>query len=367
MKKRVISIFVAVALVAAGLFKLMPVGAEMAGPLDHVVISPASATVAVGGTQQFTARGQDASNVPIDGLTYTWTIMASGGAVDTTGLFTAGSTTGTYANTVHVSTTQGTVTKTATASVTVVTPGPLDHIIVSPAIASVVAGGTQQFTAQGQDVSNVTIPGLVFTWAVIAAGGTIDGTGLFTAGLTTGTYANTVQASTTQGVVTKTGTASVTVAVAPGPLDHVALSPASATLAIGGAKQFTAQAKDAANVNIPGVTYTWSVVAGGGTISAAGLFTAGTTTGKYANTLQISVTQGEATKTATASVTVTSQTGRGRNAIWMWGRPRPVGKRVRRRGGMVGVSRPDGTRGRRRDGRRTGMTRSRDKNKKTTD
>lgn len=312
MRKRVIGIFIAVALVAGSLFKLMPVGAETVGPLDHVVISLASATVAVGGTQQFAAQGQDASNNAIDGLTYTWTIVASGGTVDISGLFTAGSTTGAYANTVQVSTTQGAITKTATASVTVVTPGPLDHVIISPASASVVAGGTQQFTAQGQDVSNVTIPGLVYTWSVVAADGTINGTGLFTAGLITGVYANTVQASTIQGTVTKTGTASVTVTVAPGPLDHVVISPVRATLAIGGAKQFTAQAKDAANVTIPGLTYTWSVVAVGGTISTAGLFTAGTTAGSYANTVQVSVTQGAVTKTATASVTVTSQSGQGK-------------------------------------------------------
>ena len=97
-----------------------------AGALDHVVITPASATVVVGATQQFTAQGYDASNVAISGLTYTWSVIASGGSIGiTTGLFQAGTITGIYPNTVQVSTTQGSVTKTATVSVTVTsTPQP---------------------------------------------------------------------------------------------------------------------------------------------------------------------------------------------------------------------------------------------------
>jgi hypothetical protein len=53
-------------------------------------------------------------------LTYTWSVVASGGSIDTaTGVFTAGTVAGTYPGTVQVSTTQNGITKTTTASVTV--------------------------------------------------------------------------------------------------------------------------------------------------------------------------------------------------------------------------------------------------------
>jgi hypothetical protein len=95
------------------------------GALHHVLITPATANVAPNGSQQFAAQGYDQNNVPISGLTYTWSGPTStvGSINTTTGLFTAGTTTGAY--TVTVSTTQNTATVTGTATVTVTTnPSP---------------------------------------------------------------------------------------------------------------------------------------------------------------------------------------------------------------------------------------------------
>ncbi len=74
-------------------------------------------------------------------------------------------------------------------------PDALNRIEVSPDPTTLVTGGTQQFTAIGYDASNNPIPNLPVTWEVINGGGTIDATGLFTAGATPGTYADTVRAS----------------------------------------------------------------------------------------------------------------------------------------------------------------------------
>ncbi len=108
--------------VLASILSIVPVVAVRAdtGPLDHVVISPAEAMVATNGTQQFTATGQDAANLTVSGVTFTWAVVAGGGTVDnTTGLFTAGNVTGTFNGTVQVTAIQGNVTKTANASVTI--------------------------------------------------------------------------------------------------------------------------------------------------------------------------------------------------------------------------------------------------------
>ena len=121
---------------------------------------------------------------------------------------------GIYANTVEVIAVQGTTVEVATSSVTVViSMGSLDHIVVTPATATIAQSGTQQFTAQGYDSNNVAIPGLTYTWSLgTGATGTISTSGLYAAGTTTGTF--TIQANV-QGSTTPTGSATVTVSTTP--------------------------------------------------------------------------------------------------------------------------------------------------------
>ena len=91
--------------------------------------------------------------------------------------------------------------------VTGAAPPPLASISVTPASASVAADGTQQYTAQGLDQFGSPVS-LAPVWSV-TGGGTIDQTGLFTAGSTAG-GPFTVTAS--QGAVS--GTASVSISSA---------------------------------------------------------------------------------------------------------------------------------------------------------
>jgi len=56
---------------------------------------------------------------------------------------------------------------------------------VTPTTATVASGGTQQFTPF--DANGVAMAGTAVTWSV-SGGGTIDATGLFTAGTTAGTF-----------------------------------------------------------------------------------------------------------------------------------------------------------------------------------
>ncbi|MBU2009413.1 MAG: hypothetical protein KJ624_06230 [Chloroflexi bacterium] len=316
LKKNWVRVIGAFLLLAGLVLGLAPAAAlAQAQVLDHVVVSPSSATVAAGATQQFSAQGYDVSNVAIPGLTYFWAAAAASGAIHaTSGVFTAGNVPGVYPNAVQAIVVQNGNIKFGNASVTVTAVAPtLDHVTIAPASATLAPQATQQFSAQGYDASNVALPNLTYYWSVVVAGaGIITPAGLFTAGTIPGVYPNAVQGIAVQGnAIVKYATASVTVTgVTAGALDHVTVTPSSATLAPGGTQQFSAQGYDASNVPIPNLAYYWSVaVAGAGTITPAGVFKAGSIPGSYPNAVQGIAVQGNAIiKFATASVTVSGAT-----------------------------------------------------------
>src|SRR5688500_4843908 len=244
-----------VALAFAGLFTAACDDGTGPQRLATLTVTPASATLAAGGTQQFTVSGVDTegNTVRIDGES--WAVVAGGGTINaTTGAFTAGTTAGTFTNTIRV--TCNGVTAFATI---IVTPGPLATITVTPNPGTTPINGTIQYTAVGRDANN-NIVAITPVWSVTAGGGTIDATtGLFTAGATVGTFANTVRA--TSGTIFGTATAIVT----PGPLATITVTPNPVTMPTNTPQQFTAVGRDAGG-NIVAITPVWSVTAGGGTI-----------------------------------------------------------------------------------------------------
>lgn len=225
-----------------------------------ITVTPTAPAMAINGTQQYTAVARDAAGEVIT-FTPTWTVVAGGGTVSSTGLFTAGTVAGTFAATVRA--TQGTVSGSAAATVN---PGALATIVVTPSSGTMIINGTQQFAAVGRDAFNNVVT-ITPVWSVVASGGTISSTGLFTAGVTTGTFTNTARA--TSGAIS--GAASVTVGV--GALASITITPRPVVLAKSAVQQFTAVGRDAGN-NIVTITPVWSVVAAGGIISSGGLFTA---------------------------------------------------------------------------------------------
>jgi hypothetical protein len=206
------------------LFQVIPALADTTNPLHHVVISPTTTTLPVGGVQQFTAQAYSGGNQALSNVTYFWLITAGGGNLNPSGAtanFTAGGTPGSYPDTVEVLAVQGSTVKVATASVIVTgTPGALHHVTVTPASVTMTPGATQQFTAQAYDQANVPIPGLLYTWSALNAGGTITSANnnviIFTAGTNLGTFPGAIQASTVAPAIL-TGAATVTVATKPAP------------------------------------------------------------------------------------------------------------------------------------------------------
>jgi hypothetical protein len=180
----------------------------VAGPLATITVTPNPATMAINATQQYTAVGRDAQGNVVT-ITPVWSVTAGGGTIDAaTGLFTAGTTPGTFTNTVRA--TSGTIFGTATA---IVTPGPLATITVTPNPVTLGIGAQQQFTAVGRDAAN-NVVAITPVWSVVNGGGTIDAsTGLFTAGGATGTFNNTVRA--TSGTMFGSATVTVTSPASP--------------------------------------------------------------------------------------------------------------------------------------------------------
>src|SRR5690606_7703551 len=129
------------------------------------------------GTQQYVAVGRDASNNVV-AITPTWSVVNGGGTISGSGLFTAGTTLGLYANTVQA--TVGALSGTADATVVA---GAVTTITVTPNPRTLTVGATQQFTAVGRDAGNNIVP-ITPVWSVTNSGGTINASGLFTAGAT---------------------------------------------------------------------------------------------------------------------------------------------------------------------------------------
>jgi Bacterial Ig-like domain (group 2) len=228
-----------------------------------VAISPTTATVNAGGTQQFQATVTGSNNTGV-----LWQVnnvtggSAANGTISTSGLYTAPPTTVAIQVTVSAVSVAD-PTKTASATVTV-NPVATGTVTVSPATATIAVGGTQQFTATMMGGSEVNV-----TWSVdgITGGnssvGTISSSGLYTAPSTAGMH--TITATSVSNI---SGSAAVSVIL-------LTLSPTSASLSPNGTQQFTANVQGTNNTAV-----TWSVdgVAGGnntvGTISSSGLYTA---------------------------------------------------------------------------------------------
>src|SRR5205085_141988 len=148
------------------------------GSLATITVTPNPDTLIVFGTQLFTAVGRDSAGIEV-AVTPIWSVEGSAGSINSSGVFTAGSSAGTAT----VRATSGSISGTATV---VVTAGPLATIVVSPDNQTIATAGTLQFSAVGKDAAGntVTMPPV---WSIASGGGTITISGLFTAGASPGT------------------------------------------------------------------------------------------------------------------------------------------------------------------------------------
>jgi hypothetical protein len=226
-------------------------------------ITPNPAWVEAGAARTFTATAllSDGSSAPVG---VTW--EATGGSIDAGGMYQAGSTTGTF--TVIATGVDNAFADTAQVTITPAGTTPtLAQVIVKPSSYSLSTGGTKQFRAYGRN----TLGDSVAVQATFSAtGGTISSTGVYTAGMTAGTFRVIAAASGLADTAPVTLTAPV--------LTDVVLKPASYSLTTGTAKQFSAYGHNSLGDSVA-VQVTFSAT--GGTITSGGLYTAGSTAGTY--------------------------------------------------------------------------------------
>jgi hypothetical protein len=159
--------------------------------LVAINVSPTSVTLAPGAPQTFTAVGRlrDGSLVPVG---VNW--GATGGLIDGGGTYVAGDTAGSYR--VTATNTAGTLADTVTVTISAPpTPPPpspvppaepvLAKVVLKPGSVTLAPGTKKQFLTYGLSTTGDSV-------AVVASfratGGTVSSTGLYTAGLTAGTF-----------------------------------------------------------------------------------------------------------------------------------------------------------------------------------
>jgi uncharacterized protein YjdB len=216
-------------------------------PVATVVVSPASASIVAGATQQLTATTKDASNNVLTGRAVTWASSNTAAAtVDANGLVTA----------VAVDTATITATsegKVGKSTITVTpAPVPVGTVIVNPTSATLVAGGpSQQLTATVKDTSGNVLTGRSIAWtSSVATEATVSATGMVT-GVSPG--GPVTISATSDG---KVGSAAVTVTSAP--VASVTISPSQTTVNVGGMQSLNATLRDANNNVLTGRTVAWS-------------------------------------------------------------------------------------------------------------
>ena len=287
---------------APGLTTTGTVAVTVSPTPTSIVLSPASTSVAPLATQPFaaTARDQFATALATQ-PTFAWSV-SGGGTIDATGLFTAGSSAG---GPYTVTAASGGLNGTASVTVSVPNAAPT---IATPAAAnpSPVTGSTTALSVLGADDGGEA--NLIYTWATTGtppASVTFSGNGSNAAKHTTATFtkagAYTFQV-TVKDQANLSATSSVTITVNQS-LTSIVVSPSSATVSPSATQPFTATARDQFATNLATQpSFTWTV-SGGGTISATGLFTAGTSAGG-----PYTVTAKSGSVSGTASVTVTQTT-----------------------------------------------------------
>ena len=163
-----------------------------------IQVSPREATIALGSSQPFTARGRDQFDNVVS-VSPTWSINTSNGSCSSSGTCTS-----TMAGIFIVSATSGNIVGTATLTVT---PFPLASITVLPPSATILVGESQTFTAQGLDTSN-NVVSVSPTWSVNSSNASCDTNGT----CTSNTVGNYVVTATSSGI---TGSAQLNVVTSP--------------------------------------------------------------------------------------------------------------------------------------------------------
>ncbi|HEX7134090.1 MAG TPA: Ig-like domain repeat protein, partial [Iamia sp.] len=251
------------------------------GAVDHLVLSPAGATMTAGGSQDYRATAVDRFGNDLGDVTGS-TTFSVGPEGSCTGATCTASAVGDHT----VTGTSGSATGTATLAVTA---GALDHLVLSPSVATITAGGSQAYGARGFDVFGNDL-------------GDVTGSTTFSVGPEGSCTGATCSASAAGGhTVTGTigsATGAASLSVTAGPLDHLELTPSTASIVAGETQAYGARGFDAFGNDLGDVTGSTTF-----SIGPDGACAAATCTASAAGGHTVTGTNGSATGTASLAVT----------------------------------------------------------------
>ncbi len=232
-------------------------------PVKKILIAPSSPSVIVHDSTQLSATTEDSVGNVLTGRVITWSSSnAAVSTVDANGVVT-----GVKVGVDTITATSGSATASVPFTVQAV---PINAVVISPQSSNLLVGQQQTLTAEVTDNSGNPIAGSTVTFSSGATGvATVTATGPLTA---TVTAIGSGQATITGTSGTKSGTATINVAIVP--VASVTVTPTTDTVTLGGTVQLTATLKDSAGNTLTGRTVTWqSLNTGVATVSATGLVT----------------------------------------------------------------------------------------------
>lgn len=285
--------------------------------LTGVTITASSTSIYTGGTTNLTATPTcSGGSCPTSGITYAWSLNNSLGTLGSvtaqSTVFTAGSSAGVVS--IQVVATLNSVSQTKSVTVTILssTVPTLSSVSVSPTAETVNESKSAAFTATPQCTGgSCPASGITYAWSLNNSLGTVNPTTgsstTFQAGTTPGTVSLTVTA--TLNSISQKASSTITI---PQPatgitLKSISLSPASASIATGNQRPFSATVSCNGGTCPQTVSIAWSVnntlASVNPTTGTTTTLTAGTSPG--AVTLTAIATLGTANVSGTASIAIT--------------------------------------------------------------
>jgi uncharacterized protein YjdB len=256
------AILAALAVACSGSGNASPAASVFQPAVTSVVVSPSTASLVVGGTQQFGATAFDQNGSAMSGQGVNWsssnTVVAS---VSSSGLATAAA-----AGTATINATASGVSGNATVTVT---PPVVSRVTLTPANVTISVGAQTTVVATAFDAQNVVISGRTATFATsnaavatVTQGGVVNGVA---PGVATMTVTIDGVAASSNVTVNAVGSVVTSVTVIPNPV----------SLIVGASSQLLATPRDAQGAAVAGKTIAWlSANPSVATVTPAGAVTA---------------------------------------------------------------------------------------------
>ncbi|HEY9402263.1 MAG TPA: Ig-like domain-containing protein [Pyrinomonadaceae bacterium] len=281
-------------------------------PIARIVVAPAEAMVEIGATQNFRARAYamlDGIEREVSNVSFIWESSDAGKASVAPASGTETTARAASAGSVLIRARAGGLE--AAATLTINPPPPvLTRLLLSPAAATINAGGAQQFTAQAFDqydrpfpVSSINFNSDNTQVATIDSVEQSPASGEARAnasGRAAGT-AHIIASAADGGRSVTSNAATLNVNPPPPSITRIEITPGSATIGAGATQQFQAKAYDQNNQEMQGVAFNWTT----SDVSVATIDSSGLATGRAAGTTGVSASSANV-ESAPASLTVTA-------------------------------------------------------------